>query len=92
MLYENNKLYLISLDVLEAQRYENITGLIKTYSHVNCFSKTWMICSNKTANDIYNHLQPLLSTKDHLIIIEVKNNKQGLLVKSAWDWINSNII
>jgi hypothetical protein len=51
---------------------------------------TWLIYTSETAEQIRNRLIPHIDKGDSLLIIEVRRNCDGWLVKEAWDWINQH--
>lgn len=60
------------------------------------FPQTWLVYGEGlTANSIFERLKSLLHLEsedngklDRILIIEIGTDKQGWLVKKAWDWIN----
>lgn len=53
---------------------------------------TWLIYTSETPDQIMNRIASILDKNDRILIIEVKNNKQGWLTKEAWGWINKYIL
>ena len=52
---------------------------------------TWIVVTNETSVQVWNRIAPTIDKNDFLLIIEVKNNKEGWLPNDAWDWLNQNI-
>ena len=83
--------YLISYESNEMLHdYTPVMEMIKTlgeYQHP--MSTLWFVRTNYTANDIYDHIRPLLREKDHIFVVEVnqQKNRQGWLAKSFWQWL-----
>ena len=74
--------------------YSKLYEKIKSYgSWMHYIDSDWIISVTQQtkAEDIFAGLQPYInSQKDYILVIEVKNNYQGLLPKDAWDWMNGN--
>lgn len=88
--------YMITYDLnKEGQDYENVIQAIKDASTgVWCsyWKSSFLIKSNlKTADEVSNKITPYLDNNDTLLVIEVKNNKQGWLNKNQWKFINESI-
>ena len=88
--------YMITYDLnKEGQDYENVIQAIKDASTgVWCtyWKSSFLIKSNlQTANEVFNKIQPYLDSNDTLLVIEVKNNKQGWLNEKQWKYINESI-
>ncbi len=79
----------------EGQDYENVIQAIKDASTgVWCsyWKSSYLIKSNfKTADEVSAKITPYLDKNDRLLVIEVKNNKQGWLSKKQWEYINNSI-
>lgn len=88
--------YMITYDLnKEGQDYDNVINAIKEAS-TGCWCTFWkssyLIQSNYTsASQVFKHIEPYLDSNDRLIVIEVKNNKQGYLAEKEWNYINDNI-
>ena len=52
---------------------------------------TWLIVTEETVEEVWNRLGRHVHQRDSLLIIEVRNNAQGWLLKDAWKWINQNV-
>jgi hypothetical protein len=52
---------------------------------------TWLIATDETINQVSYRLRHHIDKNDFLLIIEIRNNKQGQLPKDAWDWINVHV-
>lgn len=88
--------YLITYDLnKEGQKYEEVIQAIKdasTGAWISAWKSSYLIKSNySTATEVSNLITPHLDDNDRLLVIEVKNNKQGWLEKSDWDYINNSI-
>ena len=88
--------YMITYDLnKQGQDYENVIQAIKDASTgVWCtyWKSSFLIKSNlQTANEVFNKIQPYLDSNDTLLVIEVKNNKQGWLNEKQWKYINESI-
>lgn len=74
-------------DVYAAIKASSVDGT--TWWHF--LDSTWIIKSDLTVDDIYSNIKPNIDNNDNLLVIEVKNNKQGWLPKNAWDYLNDTI-
>lgn len=88
--------YLITYDLNKnGQDYENVINAIKdasTGAWCTFWKSSYLIKSNlSSADDVFKKIQPYLDSNDKLLVIEVKNNKQGWLEQKDWDYINNSI-
>lgn len=88
--------YMITYDLnKQGQDYENVIKAIKDASNgVWCtfWKSSYLIKSNLTsADDVFKMIRPYLDPNDKLLVIEVKNNRQGWLEQEEWDYINNSI-
>lgn len=78
----------------EGQNYEEVIQAIKdasTGAWCTYWKSAYLIKTNLTVQQVSDKITPHLDSNDRLIVIEVKNNKQGWLTKKQWDYINNNI-
>ena len=85
--------YMITYDLNSTgQRYNELISAIKKASN-GCWCTYWkssyLIKSSLGPSQITDRLKPYLDSNDRLIVIEVKNNYQGLLAKDEWSYINN---
>ena len=68
--------YLISYDLhLPVQEYPEIIKAIETYQyHCHILKSQWFIYSDKTAEQIFNHLSRFIDEDDELFVCEVNAN------------------
>lgn len=88
--------YMITYDLNNpGQRYDEVIQAIKdasTGAWCSYWKSSFLIRSDYTsANALYMTIEPHLDKNDKIIVIEVKNNKQGWLDKENWDYIDNNI-
>lgn len=88
--------YMITYDLNKQNKdYDNVIEAIKEASTgVWCtfWKSSYLIKSNlSSADDVSKKITPYLDADDRLLVIEVKNNKQGWLTKDQWDYINNSI-
>ena len=88
--------YMVTYDLnKQGQKYDEVIDAIKNASTgVWCtfWKSSYLIKSNlTTANAVFEKIQPHLDSNDRLLVIEVKNNKQGWLSEENWDYINKSI-
>lgn len=85
--------YLISYDLrTPGKDYTNLYASIKQLSPhwQHPLESTWLVSSNLTAVEIYNHVYMNIDRNDRILIIRVnENDKQGWMPKTFWDWINT---
>ncbi len=88
--------YMVTYDLnKEGQDYENVIKAIKdasTGAYCSYWKSSYLIKSNITsADEVFKRIKPYLDSNDRLLVIEVKNNMQGWLKQSHWDYINNSI-
>lgn len=88
--------YLVTYDLNKTgQDYENVIAAIKSASTgVWCsyWKSSWLIKSSlATASEVFAKIEPYVDGNDRVIVIEVKDNKQGWLKKEQWAYINNQI-
>lgn len=88
--------YMITYDLNSpGQNYEDVIQAIKDASTgVWCtfWKSSYLIKSNlTTADKVFEKIQPHLDKNDRVLVIEVKNNKQGWLSNDEWDYIKKSI-
>lgn len=88
--------YMITYDLNSpGQNYDKVIEAIKDASNgVWCtfWKSSYLIKSNfKSADDVFAKIKPHLDGNDKVLVIEVKNNKQGWLTKEEWKYINESI-
>ena len=85
----------ITYDLNErGQDYDNVIKAIKDSSTgVWCsyWKSSYLIKTNLSIQEVSDNITPYLDSNDRLIVIEVKNNKQGWLTEKQWNYINNNI-
>ena len=88
--------YMITYDLNNpGQNYDKVIQAIKDSSTgIWCtyWKSSYLIKSNlSTANDVFSKIEPYLDKNDRVLVIEVKNNKQGWLKENEWEYINESI-
>lgn len=88
--------YLITYDLNKTgQDYENVIAAIKSASTgVWCsyWKSSWLIQSNlSTASEVFTRIEPYVDSNDRIIVIEVRDNKQGYLSQEQWNYINNQV-
>ena len=88
--------YLITYDLNRiGQDYENVIKAIKdasTGAWCTYWKSSYLIKSDlKTADAVSAKIEPYLDKNDRLLVIEVKNHKQGWLTQKQWKYINESI-
>lgn len=70
------------------QLYEAIKGSPRWWHFLE---STWLIITDETAQQVWQRIGSQIDKNDFMLIIEVRNNKEGWLPKDAWDWINQHV-
>lgn len=88
--------YMITYDLNKTgQDYDNVIEAIKSASDgawCSYWKSSWLIKSSLTSADtVCGKIKPYLDNNDRLIVIEVKNHKQGHLTEKQWNYINNHI-
>ncbi len=76
------------------QKYDDVIKTIKeviSLAYCKYWDSTFLIRSKYTPTEIVDILSPYFDKGDTLFVTEIVDNKQGLLTKSNWDFINENI-
>ena len=88
--------YLITYDLnKEGQDYDNVIKAIKSASNgVWCsyWKSSFLIQSNyASASEVFRQIEPYIDGNDRVLVIEVKNNKQGYQSQKEWNYIDNSI-
>ena len=87
--------YLICCQINSLSNYEKISNTVKVISNGNWCEYlhcVWLVKTNyKSANELYDQFKPFININDKLLIVEIKNNKQGMLKATEWNYINTAI-
>lgn len=84
------KKYIITYDLNKpGQDYESLLDGIRTYNHIKVMKSVWFVKTNRTVNEIYNHLRALIDSSDRLFISEITENHAGWLDERVITWLNS---
>ena len=87
------KAYLLTFDRDDEINYKDfhaklttLPGVINWWHYIK--SSYILIASYETATELNNLIVPLLPKGKTMLLIEVNlKNRNGLLVKNAWDWL-----
>ena len=86
--------YLIIYEAASTSRkpmdIENIVEDISSYWCHN-WESVWLVRSPLSPDEIADQIAQHIADSDHLLVIEVKDNKQGRLLKKDWNFINEKI-
>jgi hypothetical protein len=52
---------------------------------------TWLVVSDKTADDLWSLIQSQIGPKDRILIVRLTNDYSGFLPDEAWDWIREHL-
>jgi hypothetical protein len=87
------KVYCVSYDLKGVKRdytplFSPLQGMGK-WRHF--LESTWLIATDETPAEIWRRIATMIDANDRLLIIEVRDDRNGWLPKDAWDWIISNV-
>lgn len=82
-------IYMISYDLNKAgQDYSSLIKAIESYpGYLNLLKSQWLIGSDKSVNEIYQHLSKYIDKNDHIFINRLIQPYQGYLSKRSCDWL-----
>ncbi|AYC29671.1 hypothetical protein [Paenisporosarcina cavernae] len=87
--------YLISYDLMDKDKnYDGVAEAIKSCSTgVWCrpLASVFLIESYLSAQEISNAIKAKVDADDKWLVIEVKNNKYGVLKRDMWEYMNKNM-
>lgn len=88
-----SKAYSITYDLKAPGRdYSGMYKAIKsTGTWWHYLESTWLVATDESPSQIGEKLRRHIDQNDRLLIIEIRNNKDGWLSKDAWDWINTHV-
>jgi hypothetical protein len=52
---------------------------------------TWLIDTNKTPNELFEGIRPLIQEDDHLIVVRITRDRAGRLPQRAWAWVKKHM-
>lgn len=88
------KLYIITYYIKKDSSFSEkfLTEVLHSFGDwLTCTPNTCIIYTNKNAKEIYtviaNHIDPM----PVILIYELSRDKQGLLPKKAWEWIDEKM-
>ena len=86
------KIFSITYDLVSpGQNYSKLAEAIKdvgTWWHY--LDSTWLVATTLSANSIFERLKSALDSNDHILVVDIGSDHQGLLPKDAWEWINQH--
>lgn len=84
--------FLISYDLnKQGQDYTDLINAIKSYNgYISCLKSQWLIATNKSCDDVYNHLKTKIDKNDSLFIVQIVNPYQGWIKKEIIDWLEQS--
>lgn len=73
------------------QKYQELEKKIKGICTGSCkyVESAWIVKYSGNASSLSGELRKCLDTNDHILVIKVVNDKQGLLPGDSWKTINS---
>jgi hypothetical protein len=85
--------YLITYDLKAPDRdYNSLFEEIKSIGeNYHPLESTWFVKSNKSAQILSKKLRNVMDENDYLFIVKInKQDRQGWLPKTAWNWLTTN--
>ena len=88
-----NNVYAICYDLHRPGRsYIDLHEKIANLGHWwHQLDSTWLVLTNKSADDIVRTLRSHMAPNDRLLVIKVTGDYQGWLPEEAWKWIRKAI-
>ena len=85
--------YLITYDLnnKSIKNYESLFVALKSIGPWwHYLESTWIIKTNLTSAQLWNHLAGHVTTTDRMLIVKIDNfDKWGWLPQDAWNWLNT---
>lgn len=73
---------------MSGQDYQALHWAIQSLdSYYHCSDSTWLIQTDFSKRSVYDMLSPCIYDGDHLMIIQVTKNYNGLFPKEAVEWL-----
>ncbi len=87
------KVLLVTYDLKNHNRnYSNLYEALKMLGKwCHYLESTWLIATDMTPEQLYNHILPTIDSTDLVLVIEIKKNYWGSLPEEAWKWIQENL-
>ncbi len=74
------------------QKYDDLIKEIKSFDGwCHAMDSYWFVCSNLSAEKVYEQLRKHTDDNDYLFVMETSKNRQGWLKKVVWDWIDQHM-
>jgi hypothetical protein len=86
--------YMVGYDLVKPGKdYKNLIDAIKTYTNWwHCLDSTWLIKSDKTAEQIRDHLKQHIDQNDRLLVANMGGAGAWIgFDKSCSDWLTNNL-
>lgn len=72
--------------------YKDMHKTIAEFGHWwHQLDSTWLLRTEKTANEVARALRSHMAPNDRLLVIQVTDDYQGWLPKEAWEWIRKAV-
>jgi hypothetical protein len=88
------KSYLVTYDLIKRKDYPELIKALESYGNYwHCLGSVWIIKTDKTSKDIYNHLSPHIDNDDKLIVILLQReaNWTNSFSNKCQDWLRNNL-
>ena len=86
--------YLVSYDLNKSGKdYKSFYDEIDKQCKAWCkpLRSVYLVRSDLSVNELSDKLKAVIDNDDFLLVIEVRNNKQGWLSEKNWEYINKKI-
>ena len=82
--------YLISYDLHKpVQNYDELYTKLKGFSnYLHPLESTWLVNTNWSAKQIFQHLSPALDSDDKIFIAKLAAQWHALLTQRDYDWLH----
>jgi hypothetical protein len=83
------QIMLVTLDLTDtSQDYVELFDALKRQGSWSHYMKpTWLIHTDKTAEEIVDNLSPYIKGHGRMLVAPLTGAYQGILPQKAWDWI-----
>ena len=85
--------YSVSYDLnKQGQDYKGLIDSLQSFDgYCKVMKSYWFVCSNGSADEVYNILRQYIDENDRILVMEVSKNHRGWLDKSVCEWISKHI-
>lgn len=88
------KSYLVTYDLIKRKDYPELIKALESYKTTwHCLGSVWILKTDKTAAQIFDHLRPHIDQDDKLIVILLQREAKwtASFSKECQDWLQKNL-